>query len=259
MAQTVAEISALLSACDAQEFSELEACLSTDDRKGVQTALNRARRRLEALQKEAERLESMYAYQSHFSPTAALVGLDEVGRGPLAGPLTVAGVVLPEEPRIAGLNDSKQIKPEERMRIAHDIKTQARAWAIEHIEADEIDAVGMTACLRMAFLRVLRTLDAKLPDLSCILLDGNALRLDSRERNVIKGDARCASIAAASIIAKVERDALMTDYALSYPEYHFDSNKGYGSAEHIAAIEKYGLSPLHRRSFCRAWVQQELF
>ena len=165
-------------------------------------------------------------------------------------------MVLPEQPHIAGLNDSKQVKPERREEIAAQIKDVALAWTVQYIEPAYIDANGMTASLIMAFRKAVRTVEAAGIEPEVVLLDGNPLHMDSRE---VKGDGKCASIAAASIVAKVERDALMCEYAQRYPAYDFASNKGYASPAHIQAIKDYGLCPIHRVSFCHAFVQESLF
>lgn len=269
MARTLAEIRAALQAADRDEFEVLSRALVADERKGVKQALAVASRRLDAQDAERMRLEGMYSFQAELAAGGIAVGLDEVGRGPVAGPLTVAAVVLPDTPCIEGLNDSKQIAPEMREAIAEEVRRVALAWDIEHIPPHEIDERGMAASLRLAFTRALHAVDEAMANqvgnegapspIEVVLLDGNAMGLDSREKNVVKGDARCASIAAASIIAKVERDALMCRYAQEYPQYGFDKSKGYASAEHIEAIKQYGLSPLHRATFCRAWTQESLF
>ncbi|MEG0070909.1 MAG: ribonuclease HII [Raoultibacter sp.] len=256
---TVVDIKSRLQNADAAEFSVLERSLKADTRKGVRDAVEVARRRLQAELAESNRLASLYEYQEGLAGCRLVVGLDEVGRGPVAGPLTVGAVVLPPKPRLAGLNDSKQVAPQCREGLSARIKAVAIAWAIEHIEADEIDAAGMSASLRVAFSRAVRAIEAQGISPEVILLDGNPLHLDDREINVVKGDARCASIAAASLIAKVERDRIMCAYAESYPEYAFEKSKGYASAEHIEAIKKYGLTPLHRKSFCTAFTQESLF
>ncbi|MEF9876138.1 MAG: ribonuclease HII [Gordonibacter sp.] len=262
MGTTVAEIKLRLQEAGMQEFAVLERSLVADVRKGVRDAVEVARRRLEAEQAERQRLASLYAYERTLAAgrgSGVVVGLDEVGRGPLAGPLAVGAVVLPLDAPIEGLNDSKQVKPEMREYIAERVKQVAVAWTVEYIEASDIDAAGMTASLVMAFRRAVAHIEQAgvVPDV--ILLDGNPLRLDAREVNVVKGDARCASIAAASIVAKVERDALMCRYAQQYPEYGFDSCKGYASAAHIDAIKRFGLTPIHRASFCTSFMQPSLF
>lgn len=259
MSLTVAEIRSRLQRADEAELSVLERSLVADTRKGVKAALETARRRVAAEAAEAQRLASMYEFESSITHRRVTVGLDEVGRGPLAGPLAVGAVVLPDRVQIAGLNDSKQIRPEAREAIASQIKQSAVAWTVQYVEPPDIDAKGMTASLIDAFRRALAAIEKAgvVPDV--VLLDGNPLHMDPREVNVIKGDGKCASIAAASIVAKVERDALMCEYAKRYPEYGFDSCKGYASAAHIEAIKKYGLCPIHRRSFCHAFVQESLF
>ena len=257
MGTTVAEIKRRLQEADEQEFAVLERSLVADTRKGVRSAVEVARRRLDAERAERERLEGLYALEDSIMAergAACCVGLDEVGRGPVAGPLAVGAVVLPREPRIAGLNDSKQVSPAERERIAAEVKRIALAWAVEYASPEEIDGAGMSACLRRTFRRAVERIEAAGVHPDVILLDGNPLHLDERECNLVKGDARIASI-----IAKVERDALMVELGERYPEYDFASNKGYASAEHIDAIKRLGLTPVHRASFCTSLAQQSLF
>ncbi len=259
MGPTVAEIKKRLQQADEAEFEVLERSLVADTRKGVRAALETARHRLAAVAAEQARLEGMYSFQRELAGGSVAVGLDEVGRGPLAGPLAVGAVVLPDSPRIAGLNDSKQVKPADRERIAEEIKRVALAWAVCYVEPADIDAHGMTASLTSAFKQALRTVEESGIEVGAVLLDGNPLHMDAREINVVKGDGKCASIAAASIVAKVERDALMCRFAEQYPEYGFEANKGYASAAHLEAIKQFGLSPIHRVSFCHAFVQESLF
>ena len=221
MAATVAEIVEMLRNANEREFAALERSLVADQRKGVRKAVEVARKRVAAERAEAERLESLYAFERSLVSEGAdgcIVGLDEVGRGPVAGPLAVGAVVLPPDRRIEGLNDSKQVKPEMRREVAER---------------------GVAPAL--------------------VLVDGNPLHIHELERNVVKGDAKCASIAAASIVAKVERDELMERLAPLYPHYGFDENKGYASPQHIDAIRTYGLCEIHRASFCRSFMQETLF
>lgn len=259
---TVSELKLLLQMATQDEFDALERSLIADTRKGVCQAVEVARRRLHAEAQEKARIEEMHAFERHLAAqrgASVVLGLDEVGRGPLAGPLAVGAVVLPSDVRIAHLNDSKQLSSDVREVVAEEVKRVALAWAVELVSPRDIDAKGMTASLVGAFGRAIATIEQRgiVPDM--VLLDGNPLRLDPREVNVIKGDARCASIAAASVVAKVERDALMRAYAQEYPEYGFDANKGYASSSHIEAIRLYGLSPIHRASFCTAFTQPTLF
>ena len=259
MARTLAEIKRDLQPAVRAQYEVLARALAADERKGVKQALTTARRRLDAQDAEASRLQQMYEYQEHLAPGCVVAGLDEVGRGPVAGPLCVACVVLPPYPRIAGLNDSKQVPEQSRPHIAQEIKDVALAWDIQYVQPDYIDEHGMSAALRLAFSRSLAAVEAQGISVDVALLDGNPLGFDPRERNVVKGDAKCASIAAASLIAKVDRDALMCRLALDYPQYGFEKCKGYASAEHIQAIKDFGLTPVHRASFCTAWTQETLF
>lgn len=260
MPMTVPEIRAMLKGADERELAALERSLAADTRKGVKAALLAARRRLEAEKAELGRVASLYSYERSLlgSGQGVIVGLDEVGRGAVAGPLAVGAVVLPPEPMVQGLNDSKKLSPEQRETVAADVKAHAVAWAVEYVAPGDIDRDGMTASLKRAFKGALAQIEQSVP-CDMVLVDGNPLRIDPRERNVVKGDARCASIAAASIVAKVARDALMRDLAGTYPEYDFGGNKGYGSPQHIEAIREHGLSAVHRKSFCRSFMQETLF
>ena len=258
---TIPQIKAMLDKADEQEYQALERALSADTRKGVKSALAKARKRLDGERKERERLESLYVFEESFAEGSEglIVGLDEVGRGSVAGPLAVGAVVLSRSEHIRGLNDSKQINPEKRLEIAQVVKEQALAWTVAYISPNDIDRDGMTMSLRRAFTLALADIDSVLPNVSVVLIDGNPIHIDPRERNVVKGDARCASIAAASIVAKTERDRLMIELSERYPAYEFDVNKGYASPQHIEAIRTYGLSPMHRATFCRSFMQETLF
>ena len=260
-APTIAELKARLKSATADEYAALERAFAADTRKGVLNAFASAKKRLEAEAAEAARLESLYAFQAELANgrSGFILGLDEVGRGPLAGPLAIGGVVLSQDTRITGLNDSKQLSAERREEIAAQIKDRAVAWTVQYVQPHEIDAAGMTASLVSAFKRAIADIESQGVTVGTVLLDGNPLHLDPREISVVKGDAKCAAISAASIVAKVDRDNLMVDYAHDYPEYGFDSHKGYGSAAHIAAIKEYGLTPIHRVSFCTSFTQETLF
>lgn len=257
--QTAASIAERFRHADETEFAVLERSFAADTRKTVQAAMTAARKRLAACAAERERVRAMYAFQHEMVGGGVCVGLDEVGRGPLAGPLAVGAVVLPETPILWGLNDSKQMKPENREELAAHIRECALAWTVCYIEPCDIDAAGMSASLRVAFARAVFEIEGQGIDFDAILLDGNPLHLDERERSIVQGDAKCASIAAASIIAKVARDELMVQYGKEYPQYGFASNKGYGSAQHQHAIREHGLCPIHRVSFCGALTQETLF
>jgi ribonuclease HII len=194
--------------------------------------------------------------QSHKQPI--VIGIDEVGRGAVAGPLTVAAVCLPAEPKILYLNDSKKLSASKRELLCEEISKTAVAIGIAHISPIDIDTMGMARALRRAMLSALSATGLE-PDL--VLIDGNPMHIHERERCIVKGDSKVACIAAASIVAKVTRDALMTDAGKkqSYAVYGFSANKGYASSEHIASIRKHGLSDMHRVSFCGNFLQESLF
>lgn len=179
----------------------------------------------------------------------AVAGADEVGRGPLAGPVVCAAVILPleEDRRIAGINDSKKLSAKKREELAVLIRERARAYAIEEVSNEVIDEINILQATRLCMKRAVEKLS---PAADMVLTDGNmTLDIALPQRSIVKGDALVASIGAASILAKVYRDALMCEYAKQYPEYAFERNAGYGTAAHIAAIREVGICPIHRRTF----------
>lgn len=251
-AASAKEVAALLHDAPFEETGALIARYGEDPRAQVQKAVSQARRRHEAQKAERERVLGMYQLQDKLAEGGVALGVDEVGRGSIAGPLTVCAVALPQEPIIWGLNDSKQLTPVRREALAARIAEHAIAIGIAHIEPASIDATGMAIAIRMGMAQAIEAAGIE-PD--AVLIDGNPVHVHPREVTLVKGDARVACIAAASIVAKVTRDAMMVAYAEDYPEYHFDSCKGYGSKEHIEAIRTYGLSPLHRVSFCGNFLE----
>ena len=179
----------------------------------------------------------------------AVAGVDEVGRGPLAGPVVCAAVVMPldEARRVAGVNDSKKLSAKKRELLAARIRENAVAFSIEEVQADVIDAVNILQATRLCMKRAV---EALAPPADFVLTDGNmTLDIALPQRAVVKGDALVYSIGAASILAKVYRDGLMREYAARYPEYGFERNAGYGTAEHVRAIREVGICPIHRKSF----------
>ena len=205
---------------------------------------------------EIERTHKLYEQQCLAGAAACVIGVDEVGRGAVAGPLTVAAVVLPLEPHILGLDDSKKLTAAKREELAAEIRRVARFIGIAHIQPQVIDSIGIVASLRDAMVQAVKACNIKA---SQILIDGNPLHLFEQERCIVKGDSTVACIAAASIIAKVARDAIMVAADEEYPGYELASNKGYASSQHICAIREKGLSSFHRHSFCQGFLQQQLF
>ena len=249
---TAREVVALLASAGPDEAPRLIERYAEDPRKQVMQAVERARKRLARELEERQRVSAMYELQASLGGSGVVIGVDEVGRGALAGPLTVAAVCLPAEPQILGINDSKQLTPAKRESLAAIIMDTAVAVGIAHVEPETIDALGMALSLRHAMAGAIKNTGLE-PD--CVLIDGNPVHAHPAERCVVKGDAKIACIAAASIVAKVTRDALMVAYDEEFPAYRFAESKGYGSAEHIAAIKQNGLSPIHRSSFCGNFVE----
>ncbi len=180
-----------------------------------------------------------------------ICGVDEVGRGPLAGPVVCAAVIMPLDELIEGVDDSKKLSAKKREVLSENIINKAVAYRICRVEPQIIDQINILQATRLCMKNAVEGLEIA-PDF--VLTDGNmTLDITIPQRSIIKGDALSYSIGAASIIAKVYRDKLMADYAKEYPQYGFESNVGYGSQAHIKAIEQFGLTPIHRRSFTKKW------
>lgn len=251
-AATAKEVVGLLSGAPLEELDGLIERYGHDPRQQVRHAVEVARCRRERERAERERVDGMYALMHEMAGDGFVLGVDEVGRGALAGPLTVCAVALPYDPKVWGINDSKQLTPARRVELAGRIRQVAQAIGICHVEPASIDVVGMSQALRMAMSGAIEDAGGS-PD--CVLIDGNPVHVHPRERTLVKGDARLACVAAASIVAKVTRDALMVEYGKEYPAYHLAACKGYGSAEHIQAIRDQGLTPIHRVSFCGNFLE----
>lgn len=176
-----------------------------------------------------------------------LAGVDEAGRGPLAGPVVAAAVVFPPGTRINGLKDSKLLRPSQRASLFEEIQQAALCWGVGIVEAPEIDRINIAEATRRAMEKAVSELD---PQPLALLLDGTIkIRHPAFQFTMIKGDQKSHSISAASVIAKVTRDQLMVRYHEQYPQYGFRKHKGYGTREHLEAIRSYGMCPIHRRSF----------
>ncbi len=223
-----------------------------DERSGVQSLVARAKKLISDYEKEKKRIELMKTYEKKYCSFEYICGIDEAGRGPLAGPVVAGAVILPKDCDILYLNDSKQLSPKKREELYDVIMSEAVAAGIGCSSHERIDEINILQATYEAMREAISKLDKK-PD---ILLN-DAVRIpnvDIEQVPIIKGDAKSISIAAASIIAKVTRDRLMLEYDRLYPEYHFADNKGYGAAAHIEALKKYGPSPIHRRSFIGNFV-----
>jgi ribonuclease HII len=198
-----------------------------------------------------------YEGQAWRTGLTRVAGVDEAGRGPLAGPVVAAAVIIAPDRRVRGVNDSKVLPPERREELFALIQERAVAVGVGIVDHLTIDRINILEATRLAMDQALAALSV-VPEL--IITDFVALRaVPCPQRNLVDGDARCASVAAASIIAKVTRDRLMHEIDVKYPMYGFAKHKGYATPEHIAAIDRHGLCPLHRRSFVSEWRQQALF
>lgn len=229
-------------------------CLNNDTRKNVLSLAESLRRFIEKNENEISRVRDMYEFDKSFGNYIYVAGVDEVGRGPLAGPIAAAAVVLKlnykeDNDLILGIKDSKKLSPKKREILSNIIKEKAVSYNIAVLNSNEIDDKGIAWCNNEVLRRAVLGLKVP-PDI--VLSDGYAVKnLNIDNEFVIKGDARSASIAAASIIAKVYRDNLMREYSSIYPHYGFENNAGYGTEEHIQAIKKLGICKIHRMSFLR--------
>ncbi len=220
--------------------------------KTEQKAIERAKRAEEKLQKEKERIESLKVYEREYAHLGYVCGIDEVGRGPLAGPVVAGAVILPADCDILYINDSKKLSEKKREELYDVIMEKAVATGIGYSSQERIDEINILQATYEAMRQAINNLST-VPDI--LLNDAVTIPLvDIRQVPIIKGDAKSISIGAASIIAKVTRDRLMVEYDSVYPGYGFASNKGYGSAAHIAALKQLGPCPIHRRSFIGNFV-----
>ncbi len=209
-------------------------------------------RREEKLRLERERVEALCEFEKKYADQPYICGIDEVGRGPLAGPVVTAAVILPKDCRILYINDSKKLSEKRRELLYTEIMEKAAAVGIGYADEKRIDEINILQATYEAMRMAVGKLAVR-PDL--LLVDAVHIPdVNIRQVSIIKGDARSQSIAAASIVAKVTRDHLMTAFGACFPEYDFASNKGYGTAKHIQALKTYGLSPIHRHTFITKFV-----
>lgn len=225
----------------------LAAC-KADTRIGVINLVNKWNRDYEKQLKAKQLFEQMSQYEQSLRSQGFqfIAGIDEVGRGPLAGPVVAGAVILPEGFYLEGLNDSKQVPESRRESFYHFIMQEAVSTGIGILHSEEIDRWNIYESTKKAMLAAIMNLDVT-PD--HLLIDAMELAVPMPQLSIIKGDAKSISISAASIIAKVTRDRMMREYAIKYPQYDFENNMGYGTARHLEALNTYGPTPWHRRSF----------
>lgn len=234
------------------DLPSLLAIYEKDIRSGVITICKQYRGRLEAYDKELLRLEAMKQYEKKYQEYTYICGIDEVGRGPLAGPVIACAVILPKDCDILYLNDSKQLSEKKREELYDQILSKAVAYGIGSVPPPRIDEINILQATYEAMQKAIQNLTVT-PDI--LLNDAVTIpEVTIKQVPIIKGDAKSISIAAASIVAKVTRDRLMVAYDKVFPGYDFAENKGYGSAKHIEAIKELGLTPIHRRSFVKNFL-----
>ncbi|MCR5234418.1 MAG: ribonuclease HII [Lachnospiraceae bacterium] len=236
--------------CDINGFIEK---YREDVRPGVISLVEKAVKRLEKYNAELIRIDGMKEYERKYSDCAYICGIDEVGRGPLAGPVVAGAVILPKDCSILYVNDSKKLSEKKREELYDIIMEQAVSVGLGYIDNNRIDEINILNATYEAMRQAIGKLDPQ-PDI--LLNDAVTIpKVDIRQVPIIKGDAKSISIAAASIVAKVTRDRLMVEYDKQYPGYDFAGNKGYGSAKHIEALKKLGPTPIHRRSFIGNFIE----
>ncbi len=249
---SIGEIKALFDNASTDELPDLIKEYESDERSGVAACIKKAGKKFEALQKEIQRTEKLKEFERKYESLGYVCGIDEVGRGPLAGPVVTGAVILPRDCKILYLNDSKQLSEKKREELYDVIMREAVATAIGFNGPERIDEINILQATYEAMRDAVSKLDPQ-PDV--LLNDAVTIPgITIKQVPIIKGDAKSISIAAASIIAKVTRDRLMVEYDKIYPEYGFAKNKGYGSAEHIEALKKYGKTPIHRNSFITHFI-----
>ena len=225
---------------------------ASDDRGGVIKIVESAKKRASALVKEKERIFKLSEFERSYPDLSYICGIDEVGRGPFAGPVVAGAVILPKDCDILYINDSKKLSEKVREKLYDEIAAKAISCAVGIVYPERIDEINILQATYEAMRQAIGKLSVK-PDL--LLNDAVTIPgVDIKQVPIIKGDAKSISIGAASIYAKVTRDRMMMDYDKEYPEYGFAKNVGYGTAEHIEALKKYGPCPIHRRSFIHNYV-----
>lgn len=252
LAASVAAQAAALAALPPADQDPWLRLLDVDPRQGARALASRLRRAATRAALIEQRWRALADFDREAAGGCRLAGVDEVGRGPLAGPVTAAALILPPDYRAPGLDDSKRLSPAARERWSERLRADAVAWAIADEPAELIDARGIREAVFTAMARALRALS---PRAERVLIDGRELPPGARiSRAVVDGDAKSLAIAGASVLAKVHRDALMREAEREWPGYGFAEHKGYGSPAHVDALLRLGPCPLHRRSFCGRWL-----
>ena len=252
MIKSINEIKKEFEQADSQTLKRLYEAYADDSRAGVVSLISKYKKQEEKLEAEKRRMEDMYIYERKYADFQYICGIDEVGRGPLAGPVVAGAVILPKDCDILYLNDSKKLSEKMREELYDEIMEKAVATGIGIVGPNVIDEINILQATYEAMRIAISNLKV-FPDL--LLNDAVTIPgVNLKQVPIIKGDAKSASIAAASIIAKVTRDRMMVQYDEVIPGYDFASNKGYGSSTHIQALKEMGATPIHRQSFIKNFV-----
>ncbi|MER0279867.1 ribonuclease HII [Clostridioides difficile] len=249
--KSVREIKEIIETLEVEKYMQYIELLRVDDRKSVQSLAIKLAKKLDNIRREEERLETINIFENEGYNKGYLYigGIDEAGRGPLAGPVVASVVVFKKDTKIEGVNDSKKLSEAKRDELFEVIKKEALDYGIGIVNNEEIDKFNILNATYMAMKKAINCLK-QAPDY--LLVDAATIPgIDIAQNPIVKGDSKSISIAAASILAKVTRDSIMYQYDRVYPEYGFKSHKGYGTKEHYEAIEKHGITPIHRKSFLK--------
>ena len=247
MSEKIGDIKEKFKNCKDEELADFIETYGSDPRSGVISLCSQACKRMSDIEKEYARLEEISKYEREYGQYGLICGIDEVGRGPLAGPVVAGAVILPKDCKIKYINDSKKLSAKMRDMLYDEIMEKAVAVGIGFVSEKRIDEINILNATYEAMRESIDKLGVK-PDI--LLNDAVTIpKVDIRQVPIIKGDAKSISIGAASIVAKVTRDRFMEEMAKKYPQYDFASNKGYGSAKHIAAIKEHGPCEIHRKTF----------
>lgn len=256
MKKSIQEIRKELEQASGQELLALQEVYQSDQRKGVQNLLMKVTREREKLEAEKRRLEQMTFFEKKYGTFSHICGIDEAGRGPLAGPVVAGAVILPKDCCILYLNDSKKVSAVKREQLYEEITEKALAYGVGVVSPGRIDDINILQATYEAMHQAIDNMVASMgltPEL--LLVDAVTIPdISVKQVGIIKGDAKSVSIAAASILAKVTRDRIMVEYEQMYPEYGFAGHKGYGSKAHIEAIQQYGPCSIHRKTFIKNFI-----
>ena len=250
--ESIGDIKTKIAETPDEALPEIISIYSADERGGVQKLVESARKRYDKLLAEKKRIYELRSFERQFPDLQFICGIDEVGRGPFAGPVVAGAVILPKDCEILYINDSKKLSEKVRDRLYDEISEKAVSAAVGIVDAQRIDEINILQATYEAMRQAISKLS---PQPELLLNDAVTIPgVDIKQVPIIKGDAKSISIGAASIYAKVTRDRMMKEYDEIYPEYGFAANVGYGTAAHIEALKKYGPCPIHRRSFIHSYI-----